>query len=154
MFELFDHTADLGLRVRAATLADLLAEAGRGLLAMHVANPESVQAEREKIIELTANDPNFLLFDWLSELLYAFESEKLLLAEFDIAIACGDIGREGDTPAEPLGSAFVLRATCRGELRDDSRHVMDHEVKAITYHGLSVQQGADGNWEAEVIVDI
>jgi SHS2 domain-containing protein len=37
---------------------------------------------------------------------------------------------------------------------DPSRHTMDHEVKAITYHGLQVQQSADGTWEAEVIVDI
>jgi SHS2 domain-containing protein len=154
MFELFDHTADLGLRVRAATLADLLAEAGRGLLAMHVANPETVRAQREKTIELTADDPSYLLFDWLSELLYAFESEKLLLAEFDIEVTRGEIGREGEAPAEPLGPALVLRAACRGELRDDCRHVLDHEVKAITYHGLSVQQTADGNWQGEVIVDI
>ena len=30
---------------------------------------------------------------------------------------------------------------------------LDHEVKAITYHGLQVEQTADG-WLAEVIVDI
>ncbi len=154
MFELFDHTADLGLRVRAATLADLLAEAGRGLLAMHVVNPEAVRVQREKTIELTSDDQSYLLFDWLSELLYAFESEKLLLAEFEIEITRGDIGWEGEAPAEPLGSPYQLRATCRGELRDDSRHILDHEVKAITYHGLSVQQTADGNWQGEVIVDI
>jgi SHS2 domain-containing protein len=37
---------------------------------------------------------------------------------------------------------------------DEARHIMDHEVKAITYHGLSVSQTADGSWQAEVIVDI
>jgi SHS2 domain-containing protein len=36
---------------------------------------------------------------------------------------------------------------------DESRHEMDHEVKAITYHGLKVEQTVDG-WYAEVIVDI
>jgi SHS2 domain-containing protein len=30
---------------------------------------------------------------------------------------------------------------------------MEHEVKAITYHGLRVEQSSDG-WMAEVIVDI
>ena len=33
-------------------------------------------------------------------------------------------------------------------------HSMDHEVKAITYHGLKVEQTSDGTWQAEVIVDI
>jgi SHS2 domain-containing protein len=37
---------------------------------------------------------------------------------------------------------------------DPARHTMDHEVKAITYHGLDVRQIDDGTWQAEVIVDI
>ena len=153
MFELFDHTADLGLRVEAATLEELLAEAGCGLLAMHVANPEAVRGVQLKTIELTAEDPAYLLFDWLSELLYAFESEKLLLAEFNIELR----PREGEAPTEPNsrpGSVWTLTATCRGEPMDPARHTMDHEVKAITYHGLEVQQKGDGEWQAEVIVDI
>ena len=31
---------------------------------------------------------------------------------------------------------------------------MDHEVKAITYHGLKVEQTGANAWLAEVIVDI
>ena len=34
MFEFFEHTADLGLRVTARDLESLLAEAAHGLLAM------------------------------------------------------------------------------------------------------------------------
>jgi len=153
MFELFDHTADLGLRVKGATLEELLAEAGRGLLTMLVANPDAVRAGQSRTIELSATEPSYLLFDWLSELLYAFESEKLLLAQFKIELR----RREGEAPAEPLSgsdSVWSLSATCRGESMDPTRHTMDHEVKAITYHGLTVRQNYDGTWEAEVIVDI
>jgi SHS2 domain-containing protein len=137
MFELFDHTADLGLRVRAASLEELLAEAGRGLQAMLVANPSAVRPVQTRTIELAAGEASYLLFDWLSELLYAFESDKLLLSEFNVKIADGR-----------------LTATCRGEPMDESRHEMDHEVKAITYHHLRVEQLPDGSWFAEVIVDI
>jgi SHS2 domain-containing protein len=137
MFEHFDHTADLGLRVRAVSLEELLAEAGRGLLAMIVANPASVELVQTRTIELPVGEASYLLFDWLTELLYAFESDKLLLREFDVQIAGGQ-----------------LTATCRGEPMDKSRHEMDHEVKAITYHHLRVEQLADGTWFAEVIVDI
>jgi SHS2 domain-containing protein len=49
---------------------------------------------------------------------------------------------------------MALRATCRGEIMDPNRHVMDHEVKAITYHGLQLRREPDGTWLAEVIVDI
>jgi len=165
MFEHFDHTADLGLRVKADTLEELLSEAGRGLLAMHVANPEAVRGVQFKTIELTADEPAYLLFDWLNELLFAFESEKLLLAEFKIELAQASGVREHpDGPDLPLApthreadtsrSPVRLRATCRGETMDPARHTMDHEVKAITYHGLEVHQSDDGTWRAEVIVDI
>ena len=40
-----------------------------------------------------------------------------------------------------------------GEAVNPARHVLDHEVKAITYHELKVERVADG-WLAEVIVDI
>jgi len=165
MFELFDHTADLGLRVRAGTFEELLAEAGRGLLAMHVANPEAVRGVQSKTIELAADGPAYLLFDWLNELLYAFESEQLLLCEFNIELAeASGVRQHPDGPDLPPGpthreadasrSPIRLLATCRGEPMDPARHVMDHEVKAITYHGLDVHQNNDGTWHAEVIVDI
>lgn len=136
MYELFEHTADLGLRVQAKSLKELLTEAARGLLAMLVANPEAVRPVQVKTIQLSAEDSKYLLFDWLSELLYAFETDKLLLAAFEI-----QLGND------------QLTAICRGEPMDPSRHQMEHEVKAITYHGLKVEQSEEG-WRAEVIVDI
>ena len=136
MFELFEHTADLGLRVHANSLQELFIDAARGLLVMHVANPNDVRPLESKTISLTADGPAYLLFDWLSELIYAFETDKLLFSDFDLKI-------DGNK----------LNAVCRGEPMDQTRHRMEHEVKAITYHGLRVEQTESG-WEAEVIVDI
>jgi SHS2 domain-containing protein len=142
MFELFEHTADLGLRASAATLEDLLGEAARGLLAMLLANPDAVQPLQEKEIQIEAVEPALLMFDWLSELLYVFETEKLMLAEFDIRLQAAN----DQAP-------FRLTARCRGEPMDETKHQMEHEVKAITYHGLEVIETARG-WDAQVIVDI
>lgn len=136
MYELFEHTADLGLRVHASSLEELFIDAARGLLAMLVANPDDVRLVESKTITLTAEEPGYLLFDWLTELLYTFETEKILLSDFSLKIeSCHLIGN------------------CRGERMDGQRHRMEHEVKAITYHGLCVEQQPDG-WHAEVIVDI
>jgi protein archease len=136
MFELFEHTADLGLRVHASSLEKLLTEAAKGLLAMLVANPDAVRTVQEKTIHIPAEDSTYLLFDWLSELLYAFEADKLLFSTFELHLKNNQ-----------------LSAVCRGEPMDSSRHHMEHEVKAITYHGLKVEQ-TDNGWRAEVIVDI
>ncbi|MDA1048991.1 MAG: archease [Planctomycetota bacterium] len=136
MFETFEHTADLGLRVRATTLENLLEEAGRGLFSMMVTNLDDVRCLQERTYRIEGAAVDYLLFDWLNELLYTFESERLLLAEFKVEL-------------EPNG----LRATARGEPMDLNRHRMEHEVKAITYHELRVEEVANG-WLAELIVDI
>jgi SHS2 domain-containing protein len=136
MYETFEHTADLGLRVRAADLPSLFAEAGRGLFSIIVANLDSVRPLETVSLAVEGETSELLLFDWLNELLYIYETRRLLLTEFDVK--CG-----------PLG----LTATARGEPIDRSRHLLDHEVKAITYHGLKLQPDA-GGWLAEVIVDI
>jgi SHS2 domain-containing protein len=139
-YEIFEHTADLGLRVRAASLPGLFSDAGAGLFSMIVANPGDVRPVVEKAFRLAGEECDLLLFDWLSELLYTFETERILLADFDVRV-------------EESDSAFLLAANCRGEAVDEARHRLEHEVKAITYHGLSVQETAR-QWVAEVIVDI
>ena len=136
MYETFEHTADLGLRVRASELEQLFAEAARGLLNVLVANPAEVRPVQERGVVVEGSAADYLLFDWLTELLYLFDTEQLLLSEFDVTL-----------------DSAGLKAVCRGEPIDRARHDMDHEVKAITYHGLTVQQ-TDQGWLAEVIVDI
>ncbi len=136
MIELFDHTADLGLRVQAATLSELFAEAGRGLFQIIVAQLDTVRAEEQKSFALEAESLEYLLFDWLSELLYAFDAQRMLFCRFEVEV-------EG----------CRLSAQAWGEPYDPARHPLAHEVKAITYHGLRLQQSPEG-YLAEVIVDI
>jgi len=136
MYELFEHTADLGLRVRAADLDALFAEAARGLFAMVVENLDDVRHEARRDVRLTGTAHDYLLFDWLNELLYLFDTERLLFSKFE-------------TRVEPPG----LSASAWGEPIDASRHQLTHEIKAITYHGLRLERTSEG-WLAEVIVDI
>ena len=136
MYETFEHTADLGLRVRASGLNDLFSEAGRALFSVIVANLESVRAVEELPFQIEGVRRDDLLFDWLAELLYTFDARRVLLTEFSVQV--DDNG---------------LEATARGEPFDPNRHELDMEVKAITYHGLKVEPDGEG-WLAEVIVDL
>lgn len=137
-FEVFEHTADVGLRVRADSAEQLFIEAARGLFSLVVENPEAIRPLRSISIELQAEDLEGLFVDWLRELIFRFETEHLLLSEFRIELS-NDRRR--------------LRADCRGETADWTRHLPDNELKAVTYHGLRVEQTPCG-WEAEVIIDI
>lgn len=138
MYETFDHTADIGLRARSETLEGLLAEAAKALFSVLCANSDAVERVRsvQFHIEHDTDSPDDLLFDWLCELLYAFDTEHMLFRDFDVQLNNG-----------------ALTATAYGEPIDESRHELDMDVKAITYHGLKVEQQTDG-WLAEVIVDL
>lgn len=136
MHETFEHTADLGLRIRAADLNALFAEAAEALFAVIVENLDAVAAVRKLDVKIAGTDREYLLFDWLRELLYHFDAEHLLFSRFEVHVTS-----EG------------LEGAAWGELLDRARHELAHEVKAITHHALRVEQTADG-WLAEVIVDI
>ena len=138
MYEVFDHTADIGIRVKAATLEELFREAAEALFSLIVTNLTEVEPRQPFRFSLALRDKeyDYLLFDWLNELLYRFETDKILFSAFELRLS----GNE-------------LIADCRGEAMDISRHQMDHEVKAITYHCLQVKQMSNG-WHAELIVDI
>ena len=136
MFETFEHTADLGLRIRAPDLDTLFAEAAQALFSAVVDDLGTVEPRERHDVRLTGDDRSYLLFDWLNELLFRFDAEHRLFSRFEVRIGGNGLS----------GSAW-------GELFDRSRHALAHEVKAITYHGLCVEQ-EDGGWRAEVIVDI
>jgi SHS2 domain-containing protein len=136
MYEIFEHTADLGIRVCAGSPNELFADAARGLFAVMVTGVDAVRPVEEVTFQLAGNDIEELLHDWLSELLYTFYTRRLVLAEFRVEVG-------------PTG----LSATARGEPLDPRRHEIGSEVKAITWHGLKVEQLTD-RWQAEVIVDM
>ncbi|MER3414765.1 MAG: protein archease [Gemmataceae bacterium] len=136
MYEVFEHTADLGLRIRAATLDELFAEAGRALYSVLVSNPESIRPLKQLRVHLQTSDLEYLLLDWLNELLFLFDTQHLVFCQFQVHVEDGS-----------------LEAHLGGEPVDSQRHRLDHEVKAVTYHGLKVRRTTDG-WLAEVILDI
>jgi SHS2 domain-containing protein len=136
MYHTFEHTADLGMQVEAADLVSLFAEAGRAFLSILVENPDTVRPQNEVAIEVEGTDLDYLLFDWLNELLLLFDRDHLLLSDFDVTI-----------------DSQGLKGRARGEAVDRDRHELSHEIKAITYHQLELKQTAEG-WQARFIVDI
>ena len=136
MHETFEHTADIGLRVRADSLDHLFEEAASGLSTLLVENLEAVRPVCVWNAKIQGPDPTFLLLDWLDELLYQWTVKHLIFIHFSVQVT--DDG---------------LAAQARGEAFEPARHRADFDIKAITYHGLKVEREGQG-WLAEVIVDI
>jgi SHS2 domain-containing protein len=136
--EHFEHTADVGFRVRGDDLADLFRAAAEGLFDYIVVNRDEVREAERETISLRSGSAEDLLVDWLNELIFRLETSHRLYTRFEIQLA--DDGN-------------ALEATIAGEPIDHARHVLDHEVKAVTYHEASLQREGAG-WIAELILDI
>jgi SHS2 domain-containing protein len=134
-FQLLEHTADIGIAAAGESLAVLFQQAALGL--RQLITSETICPLLEKQLHVTASDREELLVNWLGELLYLFEAQLFLPAQI----------------AFDAVSETSLCATLKGEIVDPAAKPVEREVKAITYHQIKVEQGADG-WIAQVFVDL
>ncbi len=137
-FELFDHTADLGVRVFAPSQPALIAPAINGLYAAIGEFVADDDGEAWPIrFSLETSEPSLLLRDLLAEVLFIFERDRRMLTD-------PDVSEFSDT-----------RLTVAARLRpiDADRSSFLREVKAVTYHELALRRTPEG-FEASFIVDI
>jgi SHS2 domain-containing protein len=139
-FEEIDHTADLGLRVRAESLEGLFRQAALGLASL-LTDPAAVGSAEQAAIEIRGIDLEELLVGWLNELLYRFESDRLVLTAFS------------ELCIEETAGEYRLRAEATGGRWDPQRHPPGAPVKAATYHALKIVPAADGGFEITVVFD-
>ena len=138
MYEQFEHTADLGLRIVADSPETIFSEAGLGFLDILIdGGTTTVRPTVVETISLSTDSYEDLLIDWLGELLYRFEISGMLFSRFAVSL-----------------DGFRLDATVCGERYDPARHRPGDPIKAITYHRLKFEQMPDGRWLAEVILDL
>ena len=134
-FREIDHSGDVGLDVWGATLADLLANATRGLCALMTRN--TIDRSCSRRIEVEASTPEDLLVDWLSALILAAAVHGELYGSADVTVSDDGIAR-GEIFGEPL---------------DPARHSLRFEVKAATYHDILLEEKASG-FHARIIFDL
>ncbi len=132
-YEETEHTADVGIRAYGSTLNELFANAAEGMFSL-IADLESVKPVGEIEVRLAAEDVPTLLLRWLSELLFIHETQRLLLAAFEVQL-----------------DGTSLRGRARGETIDKRRHELKLVIKAVTRHRLTVDPHKG---IAEVIFDI
>ena len=138
-YEYLEHTADAKFRAYGTTLEEAFQNAAVAMLNVMI-DTSKISDEVSEKIELTSEDLDGLLVDWLAELLYLFEVEQIVFGKFKI-----------DDIIENDG-IYSLSAIAYGEPLDLSRHNFDTEVKAVTYNSLKVEEMTDG-WVVQVVVD-
>jgi SHS2 domain-containing protein len=136
LFREIEHTADLGIEVEADTPGELFRRAGLALFSLMV-SLEGVGTHEEREETVQAQGWEDLLHDWLSCLLHEFLQDGFIAAMITI---------------DEIDSTHI-RARLVGEKLDYARHNFETEIKAVTYHQLSVTC-EHGRWRARVIFDV
>ena len=133
-------TADIAFSARGKTLEDTFRSAADATMNVMVEALDAIQAKETRELLLENEQLDMLLFDFLQELIYYKDSEKLMLRISQVRI------RETPRP-------HALEAAAMGEKLDPPRHHPRVDVKAVTLHRFRLEQNEKG-WEAFVILDI
>jgi SHS2 domain-containing protein len=135
-FKIIDHTADIGIVACGADIKQVFANAALGLFSL-MAELDELKEDIQRELELSAEDIEVLLVEWLNELIYIVDVEHIIFRRFEI---------------DEL-TANQLRARCFGEKIKLGEHKLKREIKAATYHMLRISKD-DGGYKVQVIFDI
>ncbi|MBI5464804.1 MAG: archease [Ignavibacteriales bacterium] len=135
-FRILEHPADVGIEATGKSMREVFELAAMGLMSL-IVEPSGVQGVEQRTIHIHASDRENLLVRWLSEILFLFDGEHFLTTQ----AAVNDL------------SETALTAVLVGERLNPDKHRLHKDVKAATYHQLSIKQEADG-WTARVFFDI
>jgi SHS2 domain-containing protein len=131
-FEEIDHTADWAFRVSAPSREALFSEAAEALYRMGGLKTDPPSEAVRKIL-LRADDPESLFIQWLNELVFLLDRERLALRGIQIERLTDTELRVSGRPAEVLA--------------------VGKYIKAATYSGLRITE-MDGVWRATVVLDV
>jgi SHS2 domain-containing protein len=132
-YEQIDHTADLGIRITAASIKDLFRQAASAVL--KTMNACAEHGDKDLTIKINGIDREDTLVRWLQEIIYRVTVENLRVSHIEITVL-------EDTRAE---------ATIKGIYKASKLSV---GIKAATYHNLKIEKTKAGTYEATIIFDV
>ena len=133
-------TADIAFEATGRNLPELFSEAADATMNVMIDNLGAIEPHDTRQIELSNDKIDMLLFDFLQDLIYFKDAERLLL-------------RVRDAQIDKKEGKYFLKAEAAGETLDAARHHQRADVKAVTLHNFSVEK-ENGGWKATVLLDI
>ena len=135
-----DHPSDVYVEVRAKSLKEAFALGG---MAVYEVMTDVSRVRKKEKIEVTVEgfDLYSLLYNWLEELIYLFDSKGFLGSEVKVEEVV-----ERD-------EGFKLKAVIIGERYDANRHESKTAIKAATYHLMEIKR-EDDEYVVRFVLDI
>ena len=132
-YEMLDHAADVMVRCTGKDLEECFENAAYAMFDQTV-DATSIEHSITKKIETSGTDDEERLYSFLSELLFVMDTESAVFNSFKVTF-------DGDK----------VTCICEGEPLDVKKHHAKAEIKAVTYHMLSVRKDVP---EVTVIFDV
>jgi len=82
-FEILEHTADIGIVARGKNLAEVFAQAAKGMFSL-ITDLNTVEERVERRVKVEAPDIESLLVAWLNELVYLFDTKIWYLRDLNL----------------------------------------------------------------------
>ena len=132
--------ADVAFEAEGKMLQELLESAALAMTNTMIGNIDAMEQKEIRCFEVTAENPEMLLYRFLQELVFYKDAELLLFNKFEI-------------DAEQGIPMWRLRVRAFGDEISPEKHELLADVKAVSLHKFSVRQTA-GGWRAHVIIDV
>jgi SHS2 domain-containing protein len=132
-FEFLEHTADAKFRAYGASLEKAFENAALAL--KQVLNEKKAKPKIKKKIKVKAKDLNSLLYHFLEEFLFLFDSENFLLSKVKVKIKIKEMELEADVYGE------------------EGKFINEGGVKAITYNEMEIGRQKNIN-HVQVVIDV
>jgi SHS2 domain-containing protein len=130
--------ADCAFEAEGRDLNDLFETVARALAEIMV-DPATIAVTVRREVGLAAEALDLLLFDWMAELIFLKDSERLVFTETAVEVS----------PGQPCR----LRAHGAGGTIDRARTRLRADPKAPTFHQLALEPHGAG-WRARVVIDV
>ena len=121
-YEVLEHAADVMVRCTGKDLEECFENAAYAMFDQ-IVDASRIDDSTERIVRVSAEDDEERLYSFLSELLYVMDCESLVFDSFKVSFEGNDVV-----------------CTAKGEPLDVKKHHAKAEIKAVTYHMLSVNR--------------
>lgn len=132
--------ADVAFEAEGKTLEELFESSGFALTNAMIKDLGQLEQKIEKSFEVEAEDVEMLLFNFLQELIFYKDAERLLFNKFGLDI-------------KQKENKWLLRVKAYGEEIDREKHELLADAKAVALHNFKVER-REKEWRASVIVDV
>ena len=134
-FKFLEHTADIKFQAFGDTIEEVFENSA--LAMFNTMHDGKIKSKKSFKIKVKGKDFESLLYNFLEELLFLFDSKCFFLAKVE--------------KIEIDGKKFKLEAKVFG---DDAKNYEIHlDIKAITYNEMFVQK-VKNKWVAQVVLDV